>query len=230
MLNKLAISLADAGIKFAADESGVFEGYASVFNGVDSYGDTILPGAYKATLKAARKSPILMLYSHNPRDVIGKWHEMVEDERGLYVKGEFTPGHTLAADVYRNMKFGAISGLSIGYMIPEGGAKREQDGRRIIKKIDLFEISVVSMPADSAARVDDVKSAIEAIQSLSDAEGMLRDAAGFSRKEATAFVSRLKAILQSDSGEGDQELAKALSQTVADLKQIIIPTSLTKGI
>lgn len=230
MLNKLAISLADAGIKFADDKSGVFEGYASVFNGVDSYGDTILPGAYKATIKAARKSPILMLYSHNPRDVIGKWHEMEEDDKGLYVKGEFTPGHTLAEDVYRNMKFGAISGLSIGYMIPEGGAKREQDGRRIIKKLDLFEISIVSMPADNAARVGDVKSAIEAIATLSDAEAMLRDAAGLSRKEATAFVSRLKAILQSDSGEGDQELANALSQTVADLKQIIIPTSLTKGI
>ena len=86
------------------------------------------------------------------------------------------------------------------------------------------------MPMEEDALISSIKAAIDEIKSLSDAEAILRDAAGLSRKEATAFVSRLKAILQSDSGEGDQELAKALSQTVADIKQIIIPTSLTKGI
>lgn len=221
---------AEAELKFAGEKHGVFEGYASVFNGVDSYGDTILPGAYADTLKdRGDKGPVLMLYGHNPGRVIGKWVELREDSKGLFVRGEFTPGNTDAQNVYANLKFGALSGLSIGYRIPPNGADEKADGGRYIKSIELFEISVVSMPADNLARVDDVKSAIEAIQSLSDAEGMLRDAAGFSRKEATAFVSRLKAILQSDSGEGDQELAKALSQAVADLKQITIPKSLIKG-
>ena len=44
------LSISDCEIKLD-EKQGVFSGYASVFNGVDSYGDTILPGAYKNTLK-----------------------------------------------------------------------------------------------------------------------------------------------------------------------------------
>ena len=187
-------------VEFKLDEArkGFFSGYASVFNGVDSYGDTILPGAYKRTIKR-RERPVQMRWNHfGP--VIGKWLRMEEDEKGLYVEGELTPGHSVAEDAYALLKHGAVDGLSIGYRpvkIEDHG-----DGKRTLKEIELVEISVVESPADLSARVGDVKSALDEAESLKDIEALLRDAAGFSRADATALVSRIKSLSR---GERDDE-------------------------
>jgi HK97 family phage prohead protease len=179
------------------DEDGVrkFSGYASVFGGVDSYGDTIKAGAYKKTLKK-RERPVQMRWNHYG-DVIGKWLKIEEDEKGLYVEGELTPGHSKAEDVYASLKHGAISGLSIGYrpvQIHELG-----DGKRELKEIDLVEISVVESPADNAAHIGSVKSAIDEAVSLKEIEHLLRDAGGFSRGESVALVARVKSLVRSES-------------------------------
>ena len=131
--------------------------------------------------------------------MIGKWLSAVEDEKGLYVEGELTPGHSVADDVYALMKHGAVTGLSIGYRIPEGGAVKSDGGGRLLKSIDLVEISVVESPADSHALINSVKSAIEDSLALKDIEAILRDAGGFSRADACALVARIKSMPQSDS-------------------------------
>lgn len=208
MLSK-DIGLAQADIKFAGVEDGTFEGYASVFGGVDSYKDTIVRGAYSKTLEK-RSSPVLMLFGHNPGRVLGKWTSLSEDERGLHVKGEFTPGHTEAQNVRASLRHGAISGLSIGFKIPPGGAEEKDDGVRVLKQIDLVEISVVSMPADDAARVslDSVKSYIDDIETVRDVEMFLRDAGTLSRAAATALVARCKSVFQGEPAE----LAKLMKE------------------
>jgi HK97 family phage prohead protease len=193
-------------VKFDDAGAGTFEGYASVFGGTDSYGDTILPGAYKKTLK--RKSgdrPIRMRWNHwGP--VIGKWLELAEDEKGLKVKGELTPGHSVAQDVYASLKHGAIDGMSIGYrpiQIRDLG-----DGKRELKEIELVEISVVEEPADLAARVGGVKAWLDDCDSLKDIEGRLRDAAGLSRADACALVSRIKSLAQGELAAEQKRLAE----------------------
>lgn len=193
MERKLA-SLDILEVKF--DGEGRFEGYASMFNGVDSCGDTILPGAYKKTIKRkAGDRPIRMRWNHYG-PVIGKWTSMEEDEKGLYVRGELTPGHSVAKDVYASMKHGAVSGMSIGYFpkavreLPEGG--------RELKEIELVEISVVEDPADLGARITGMKSVINELESLKEIEGWLRDAVGMSRDDATALVSRVKSMSRRD--------------------------------
>ena len=193
-------------VKFDADGAGTFEGYASVFGGSDSYGDTILPGAYKKTLKRkATDRPIRMRWNHwGP--VIGKWTEMAEDEKGLRVKGELTPGHSVAQDVYASLKHGAIDGMSIGYrpvQIRELG-----DGKRELKEIELVEISVVEEPADLAARVGGVKSALEAAATLREVEAALRDSGGFTRADACALVSRIKSLAQGELAAEQKRLAE----------------------
>lgn len=195
-------------VKFDDAGAGTFEGYASVFGGVDSYGDTILPGAYKKTLKK-RERPIRMRWNHwGP--VIGKWLEIGEDEKGLKVKGELTPGHSVAADVYASLKHGAIDGMSIGYrpvQIRELG-----DGKRELKEIELVEISVVEEPADLAARVGGVKSVIAECNTLKDVETLLRDGGRFSWDDATALVSRVKFLALRD---GDAEAKRAADLAAA---------------
>lgn len=200
------LALADCEIKFAGDSVGSFEGYASVFGGVDSYGDTIVRGAYADTLKD-RRTPVLMLYGHNPGRVIGKWTALAEDSRGLHVRGELTPGHTDAENTRASLKHGAISGMSIGYYVPEGGASISEDGKsRTLSKISLVEISVVSMPADDAARIDlsSVKSMLDQCTTFAELEDVLRDAAMFSRSSAKAFLARVKdvALREAEAADG----------------------------
>lgn len=182
------IALDSVEFKFQDDRTGVFSGYASRFGGLDSYGDTILAGAFKRSIKN-RLRPIRMRWNHYG-PVIGKWTDVSEDDNGLYVEGELTAGHSVADDVLASMKHGAVDGMSIGYrpiQIRELG-----DGKRELKEIDLIEISIVEEPADLGARISDVKSALDNVKSLKEIEAILRDAGRFSRADATALVARIK--------------------------------------
>lgn len=206
------------GIKVSAQGSGPlqFEGYASVFDGIDSYGDTIEPGAYSNTLET-RDRPVRMRWSHYG-PVIGKWLEIFEDDIGLHVKGELTPGHTTARNVGASMRHGAVDGLSIGYRVNDS----EMDGRvQVLKDIELIEISVVEEPADLAALISDVKSSIEKAETLKELESILKDVAGFSNKNAEIFISRVKGCLgdpgptpQIDGVQGDPDTASGEKKVV----------------
>lgn len=193
------LSLEQTSVKFDEARKGFFSGYASVFGGIDAYGDTIYPGAYKSTLEQ-RNRPIQMRWNHFG-EVIGKWVSIEEDDVGLYVEGELTPGHSKAQDVYASLKHGAVTGMSIGYR-PVKAAKNERGGSDL-HEIELIEISVVESPADLSAQIADVKSAIDKAESLKEIEGLLRDAGGFSRADATALVARIKSLTH---GEREAEI------------------------
>ena len=195
-MERKTLSLDLVGVKFA-DDGRKFAGYASVFNGLDSYGDTILPGAYSKTI-VERERPIAMRWNHHG-PVIGKWLAVSEDEKGLYVEGELTPGHSVAEDAYASMKHGAVTGLSIGYRLPAGGSEKTENGR-LLKQINLVEISIVEEPADNAARIADVK-ALDDIDTFKEIEAILREAGGFSRSFATALVSRTKSLAHGERAE-----------------------------
>lgn len=188
-----------------SDDNLAFAGYASVFNGVDAYGDTVLPGAFAETIKN-RSRPIRMHYNHDPRTVIGKWVDVAEDGKGLFMKGELTPGHSLASDVRASMKHGTVDGLSIGYRVPSGGSAKAGKVRQL-KRIDLVEVSIVTTPADLNARIlpDSIKSAVDSLRTLRDIEQFLRDT-GWSRGDAEHFVKRCKSVIQGEpegGGEGN---------------------------
>lgn len=197
-------------------EAMKFQGYASVFGGIDAYGDTIDPKAYEKTLK--RKSsdrPIRLRWNHfGP--VIGKWVDMVVDSKGLLVTGELTPGHSVAMDAYASMKHGAVDGLSIGFY-PKQIEMLDGENRRLLKEIELVEISVVEDPADMAAKIGDVKSILDAAKSLKEIETLLREAGGFSRADAVSLVARIKSMCQSESDaemKAKNELRRLLSESV----------------
>jgi len=203
-------------LKFAGEEMK-FSGYASVFGMVDSYGDTIDPKAYDATL-TNRDRPIRMRWNHwGP--VIGKWVNLFTDEKGLFVEGELTPGHSTAIDVYASLKHGAVDGMSIGY-IPVRSSNLE-DGRRLLEEIKLIEISVVEEPADRHALVGAVKSMIDTCTTLKDIEGLLRDAAGFSKSDATALVSRARRLALGEQ-VAEEEKVKAELLALFQKRQLAI--------
>jgi len=190
-------------LKFAGEEMR-FSGYASVFGMVDSYGDTIDPKAYQNTL-VDRERPIRMRWNHYG-PVIGKWTNMFTDEKGLFVEGELTPGHSTAIDVYASLKHGSIDGMSIGY-IPVR-SKQLPDERRLLEEIKLIEISVVEEPADLHATVNNVKSILDGCNSIKEIEGLLREVAGFSKSDAISLVGRIRRLALGEQ-VAEEEKAKA---------------------
>lgn len=207
------LALDSAEIKFDPG-SGDFTGYAAVFGGVDTYGDTIHPGAFSPAI--GEGAQVKMYFNHGWRKFelpIGKMF-VRQDEKGLRVeRGDFTKGMQLADEVRLAMSHGTVDGLSIGYSLDSDKNKVKPGGKgRDIHEISfLKEVSVVDWPADRAALVD-MKSAIEEATALKDIEGLLRDAAGLSRAEATALVSRVKSLSR---GERDGEPATSSSSAVA---------------
>lgn len=145
--------LAAAEARFAADETGVFSGYASVWDSADSYGDVIRKGAFGKTIKRMRPA---LLWQHDPGQPIGKWTSVSEDERGLRVEGKLVLETRQGAEALALLRADALNGLSIGFRTLR--SERGPNGGRIITEIELPEISLVTMPAATKARVDSVKS------------------------------------------------------------------------
>lgn len=173
-------------------ETGVFSGYASVFGNVDAYGDMVMPGAFTKSL--AEKKPAL-LWQHNSREPIGVWQNFKENEKGLFATGQLlVDGVARAKEAYALLKAGALNGLSIGYMLNEyEWVKTNEEEFRKLTEIDLWEVSLVTFPANDEARISDVKEAISELESVRDVEGYLREA-GLSRSEAKGIISQLKTL------------------------------------
>jgi len=142
-------------LKAMDDEAGTFTGYASIWGVVDSYGDAVMPGAFRRSLKSSGgRYP--MLWSHMVDEPIGII-EAREDERGLAVVGHLNLEVQRGREVRSLMRQGAVTGLSIGYQTVVEEFDKES-ATRLLKEIKLWEISPVVFPALESAQVEAVKS------------------------------------------------------------------------
>lgn len=178
-------------------EDGTFTGYGSVFGVKDSYDEIVVPGAFSESIE--QRKPAL-LWQHRSGEPIGVYEEVREDSVGLHLTGKLALKTARGAEAYELLKMNALSGLSIGFVTREDSFD-QKTGIRTLKKVDLWEVSLVTFPANDAARITGVKG-ISEIQTLSEVEDCLRDA-GFSKSEALALVARVKAIARSDSEAGE---------------------------
>jgi uncharacterized protein len=170
-----------------------FEGHGSVFGNVDLGSDVILPGAFKRSLAQHKKDGTmpLLFWMHRPDQVPGVWTEMREDDKGLYVRGELVDTQ-LGNEMRTLLQKKAVRGLSIGFRTKE--AEYAEDGVRLIKEVDLWEVSLVSLAMNPLARVEGVKSRLsvggEYVPTEREFEQRLRDA-GCSRKVARHITARV---------------------------------------
>jgi uncharacterized protein len=147
-------------VKFVAEhvasvgETGIFEGYASLFGVADLGRDVVAPGAFAESLARRGASGVRMLWQHDPAQPIGRWLSIAEDARGLLVRGELNLAVARAREVHALLRDGAIDGLSIGFRVERS---RPAAGLRRLEKLDLWEISVVTFPMHPGARVRGVK-------------------------------------------------------------------------
>lgn len=142
----------------SAGDTGQIEGYASVFGVRDSYNEVVMPGAFADSLAKHQREGTypLMLWQHNPDEPIGVWNELMDDGKGLWGKGQLLQGVRRADEALIMLKAGAVQGMSIGYREVDVEPPENGGPRRLIK-LDLFEASIVSFPANRRARIDGVK-------------------------------------------------------------------------
>lgn len=198
-------------------DDGTFTGYGSVFGNIDSYREIVLPGAFKKSLKDIKASgdPLPMLWQHNPDQPIGGYTDLSEDSKGLLVTGFLLKDEVQQAkEAYALMKARIVKGLSIGYYVIQD-SYNEKDNTRSLVELDLREVSPVTFPANTAAQVDSVKSALTLmlktgqLPNVKDFEDFLREV-GFSKSQAAAIaVHGLSKLLRGEPGDtkGEDVLA-----------------------
>jgi len=139
-----------------------FKGYASTFGNIDRDGDTIEQGAFKKSLEkfleTGNKLPIL--WQHEMDMPLGIYTRFTEDDKGLLVEGKMPKADNFVSGrVIPQMRIGSVRKMSIGFRILE---KEYQtiDGRniRVIKEVELFEVSLVTIPANNEADITGMKS------------------------------------------------------------------------
>lgn len=181
---------------------GVVEGYAATFDRIpDSYGDVIKAGAFAKSLDRwkAEGKPIPLLYGHNTDDPyhnIGKVVEAREDEKGLWVRAEFDADSPTAQYARKLVKEGRLYQFSFAYEIQDAGAVTLDDGTEAyeLRQLDLFEVSLVQVPANQRATVTDIKGAAPHVKS--------------GRRNSKADADELRRVL---------ELADQITNTVRGL-------------
>lgn len=169
-------------------EEGVISGYASVFGNVDSYGDIVVKGAFSRFLAEAKvKGKVIpVFYGHNmedPKANIGRVLELREDEHGLWFKAQLDlSGDTYGRLVYSQLKDGRLDSLSFGFSVIDS---RNTSKGYELRDLELYEISVVPIPANSEALITEVKAGraisaknMDLIRRAYEALGELLDAYG----------------------------------------------------
>jgi HK97 family phage prohead protease len=197
-------------VKLATDdEAGAFSGYGAIFGNVDSYGEIIKRGAFAETLsewKSRGKWP-KMLLQHGGMGVtsddmlpVGQWTSMKEDSKGLWVEGRLFAMNTERGQyIYEGLKSGALDSMSIGFQTIDSATEtRDGETYRLLTKIKLWEVSIVTFPANDKAKISSVKNFTP--DELRELEAILRDR-GLSRSDCQKAISAFKAYHQRDAGE-----------------------------
>ena len=207
-------------LEIKAIDAREFEGHGSTFGNIDLGGDIVIRGAFRRSLAQHKRDGGLppMLWMHQPDAVPGVWSEMSEDDTGLRVKGELVDTQ-LGNELRTLLQRKAVRGLSIGYRAVD--IDFDADGNRLLKEIDLWEVSLASLAMNLQARVESVKSRLSArgeyVPTEREIEQRLRNA-GLSKALARRVVTTMKHDTDSggmldprwDAGDVDDEARAAI--------------------
>jgi HK97 family phage prohead protease len=158
-----------AEFKLLDEGSGSFSGYGSTFLNADRVGDVIAKGAFRKSLTAFVENGCVPVGHQWDELPVATISEAYEDAKGLFVKADFhsTPEAQAARTVVRErLERGKSVGLSIGFEIKD--SERTKEGR-VLKEIELLELSIVTIPCNPMAQATEAKSAEDAEPQVSEA-------------------------------------------------------------
>jgi len=209
-----------------------FEGYASTFGNLDCYRDTVMPGAFKESIKLFNegKKRIKVLWHHKLDEPIGVPVFLKEDKKGLFVRAKLPKADTFVSKrVIPQLKVGSVDQMSIGYELQDYTAvkgKAGEDGYYELNKINLMEFSPVSIPADTYAVITSLKS-LDDFDTLDERtlEKSFREGIKLSRQNAKKLISYIKQAKQRDAEEANRRDADTTIEEeimIYNLKQKLI--------
>jgi HK97 family phage prohead protease len=185
-------------------------GYASTFGGTpDTYGDIVAKGAF---LDSIAKRKTKLLWQHELAKPIGKQLDLKEDDHGLFGRWSILPT-TTGKEAHELLKAELVDSMSIGFTTEE--ADWNEDGTRVLRRIELFEVSLVTIPANASAVITSFKAPddIPFIPLLRRAQEAVRVAGG----EAQALHQRRQA---SGRSLNDKHLA-AIEQLATEVETLL---------
>jgi HK97 family phage prohead protease len=145
----------------SAEDSGTISGYFSTYDREpDSYGDIIAPGAFTETIKKREESghPFPLCWNHDLDQIIGKVDSIEDTDKGPLMTASFfdTP---LAQEKREIVKSGVVYQFSFAYDVEDWEEVELEDGRKVneLRKLNLFEVSIVPIPANQNAVMTEVK-------------------------------------------------------------------------
>jgi uncharacterized protein len=201
------------------DEKGTFTGYGSVFEVTDLQKEIVAAGAFTESLKVRKPA---MLWQHKHSEIPGVFKEVKEDAVGLHMTGQILLKTPRGAEAYELMKADALGGMSIGGIVRDDSYDRVT-GIRTLKRLDLWEVSLVTFPANESARFTEVKQLISEgeLPTMKEFEYFLREA-GFSKTQAAAIAGKgLASLVRSESGpdpKSDDDEWKAIAAALKSSK------------
>lgn len=219
-----------------ADEVGGVSGFFSTYDKTpDSYGDIIEPGAFTETLKKREESghPFPLCFNHDFSAVIGAVDKVEDMEKGPYIEAHFLDTG-LAKDVRKMLQSGAIYQFSFAYDVLGWREPNEEEKKagvtNVLTKVEVFEVSIVTVPANQNAVVTDVKSGrrnrkadediirncIKSLESLLDESGDDKPAEEDEAKSAEPTVETNGAPEESKTAEN----AKKAEELLAKINEI----------
>jgi uncharacterized protein len=226
-LERKTISLTRAKALTDADKPGTFEGFAAAYGNVDRDGEIIERGAFANSLPKFLREGVIA-WQHDWAIPIGKPLEAREEDAGLYLKAVLSQT-ACGKDALMLLRDGVIQKMSIGYRVKGSAKLSEEQARqrlgdagyeaamremppwmegviRVLADIDLFEVSLVTVPANPAAVITGVKAidAAKSITTVREFEEFLRDVVGFPNAAAVTIASKGFAALQRDSARADE--------------------------
>ena len=196
-------------------QRGLIEGYGATFEEFpDLGGDIVLPGAFSKSLQ--RTLPA-MVWSHDLSRPVGRWTEAKEDARGLYLKGRLNLDTEAGREAHAHVIAGDVTGLSIGYAVPSGGAAMgRKSGERILSQLDLYEVSPVAVPMMPNARIVSAKS----LGSPSELRDLLHKS-GLSRGAAAKIAAAGWQALQGDEDQRiPTDLGARIKAATAEIRSL----------
>lgn len=150
--------------KSDSDDNGKISGYFSTYDEEpDSYGDIIAPGAFTETIEKRKATghPFPLCFNHDFDKIIGTVDSIEDTEKGPLIEASFLDTE-LAQDVRKFVKSGAIFQFSFAYDVLDWELPTKEQQEKgivsILKKLDVFEISIVTVPANQNAVMTDIKS------------------------------------------------------------------------
>lgn len=203
-----------------AGDNGIVEGYASTWTKTpDSYGDIVIKGAFTETLKKRKATghPFPLCFNHDFGQIIGAVAEAEEDDFGLKIKASFL-NTALAQEKRELVKEGIIWQFSFAYSVlgsEEPTAEEKKQGIfQKLTKLDLYEVSLVPVPANQTAIVTEVKNDSEVeTKEVEVEEKSGRRNSEKDEKLIREAISALQALLdnskESDEGEDESKANEA---------------------